>query len=119
MTNINQSTPNPAPPLPSTGPTGPHVSATQYSPPAGTQGPSHKGMATAALVCSIVGILVAPPILGTIAIILGAIARRNMRTSNNPDGQGMATAGIIIGAIETAITVAVIVVAIIVAANGG
>jgi hypothetical protein len=107
------------PPLPGTGPTGPHVPGTLDSRPPAAPGQSYKGLATGSMVCALVGILVAPPILGIIAIILGAVARNNMRISNNPDGRGMATAGLIIGALETAITVVIIIVAIILAFNSG
>ena len=47
------------------------------------------------LICAV---LVLPPA----GIVMGAIARRNMRASNNFDGGNIAWAGIIIGAIYTA-----------------
>ncbi len=80
--------------------------------PVAATGSSYKGMAIASLVCSIVGIILFGPILGTIAIVLGAVARKNMRAANNYDGYGMALAGIIIGAIEAAITILVVIFAI-------
>ena len=72
-------------------------------------GRSYSGMATGSLVCAIVGVFIFQPLLGAVAIGLGAVARWKMRGSKNFDGYGRALAGIIIGAIVLAITVAVIV----------
>jgi len=76
----------------------------QYTPPAATAGASSRGMATASLVCAICGPLLML-ILGPTALGLGIAARSKMRRSNNFDGAGMALAGIIIGSIETVVSV--------------
>jgi hypothetical protein len=61
----------------------------------GTAGNSHAELAIWSLICAV---LVLPPV----GIVLGVIARTNMRASNNFDGGKIAWAGIIIGAVYTA-----------------
>jgi hypothetical protein len=72
--------------------------------PAVTPETSHRGLAQASLICAICGPL-AIIILGPVALGLGIAARTNMSKSGNFDGAGMALAGIIIGSIETALSV--------------
>ena len=59
------------------------------------------GLATAALVCGIVGLLVFNIILGPLAFIFGLQARRKIKESNGYlKGDGMALTGIIMGPID-------------------
>jgi hypothetical protein len=74
-------------------------------------GASHRGTARASLICALCGPLMLV-ILGPTALILGIVARSNMRASNNFDGKGMALAGIIIGSIESVIAVLALLVAV-------
>jgi uncharacterized protein YqgC (DUF456 family) len=69
---------------------------------------SYKAAATWSLICAVVGIFTLPPVLGPVAIVLGVSARKKMQGSNNFDGAERALAAIIIGAIETVISVAII-----------
>jgi ABC-type phosphate transport system permease subunit len=56
--------------------------------------------ATGALVCGIIGLLVCGVILGPVAIYLGTQAKREIGLSNGRlKGEGMATAGIVMGII--------------------
>lgn len=59
-----------------------------------------KGKAITSMVCSLVGIVLFGFILGIIGVVFGVIAKRNMEASDNYDGWGMATAGIIIGILD-------------------
>jgi hypothetical protein len=61
----------------------------------GMAGRSQVELAIWSLICAV---LVLPPV----GVVLGVIARRNMRASNNFDGGNIAWAGIIIGSIYTA-----------------
>ena len=65
---------------------------------------ANNGMAIAALCCGIGGFLcIIPAILG---IIFGVVAKNQIRDSNNTQrGDGMATAGIVLGIIWIALTV--------------
>jgi hypothetical protein len=101
MTDINQAGDPPGPP--------PSPTSGVPSVPLPATGSSSKGMAIASLVCSLVGIVLFGPILGIIAIVLGAVARKNMRAANNYDGYGIALAGIIIGAVEAVITILIVI----------
>jgi hypothetical protein len=80
--------------------------------PAVTPQTSHRGLAQASLICAICGPL-AMIILGPVALGLGIAARTKMSKSGNFDGAGMALAGIIIGSIETALSVLVVLAAIV------
>jgi len=72
------------------------------------QGPArNNGMAIAALVCGIAGFLCLIP--GVLGIIFGFVAKGQIRQSNGTQrGDGMATAGIVLGCIWIAITVLIL-----------
>jgi hypothetical protein len=91
------------PPLPHTGSAEQNSGAadSRAAPPVGQ---SYKGMAVGSLVCSIVGIVSFPVILGTIAMVLGTVARSKMRRANNRAGENIAFAGQTIGGIEFAVS---------------
>ena len=56
--------------------------------------------ATGSLVCGIIGLFVCGVILGPVAIWLGTTAKREIRESGGRlKGEGMATAGIVMGVI--------------------
>ena len=58
------------------------------------------GKATAALVCGIVGLLLCGVVLGPVAIYLGTQAKKEIRRSDGRlKGEGLATAGIVMGVI--------------------
>ena len=77
-------------------------------PPGPMQGPTrNNGMAIAALVCGIAGFLCLIP--GILGIIFGFVAKGQIRQSNGTQrGDGMATAGIVLGCIWIAITVLIL-----------
>jgi Domain of unknown function (DUF4190) len=80
--------------------------------PTATLETSHRGLAQASLICAICGPL-AMIILGPVALGLGISARTKMSKSKNFDGAGMALAGIIVGSIETALSVLLVLLAIV------
>lgn len=63
------------------------------------QGQSYADEARTAMIVSIIGIFCFGIILGPIGLVLGLSAKRNMRASGNMEGEGMATAAIVIGSI--------------------
>jgi hypothetical protein len=75
-----------------------------YGPPA--LAPRTNGLAIAALACGIGGFFVFPASFA--AVVLGHIARREIRRTGEA-GDGMATAGLVLGYIGTAIAVLLIV----------
>lgn len=77
----------------------------QPGPPGGPA--RNNGMAIAALVCGIAGFLCLIP--GILGIILGLVAKNQIRQSNGTQrGDGMATAGIVLGCIWVALTIVLI-----------
>jgi hypothetical protein len=67
-------------------------------------GPRNDGKAIGALVCGILGLVVFGVVLGAVAIGLGVSAQRNIR--RNPlvvKGQGMATAGLVLGIVDVVV----------------
>ncbi|GAB2753490.1 DUF4190 domain-containing protein [Amycolatopsis magusensis] len=81
--------------------------------PSGYGGPPQsqdQGMAVGSLVCSIVGIFICPAVLSIVGIVLGHIAV-GKADRGEAGGRGMAMAGLIIGYV----TIALIIVAVIVA----
>jgi hypothetical protein len=72
-----------------------------YGPPPGAMGgPSAAKDAQTAMICSIVGLVCFGIILGPIGLIKGLNAKKKMAATGNFEGQGMATAAIIIGIID-------------------
>lgn len=55
------------------------------------------GLALASLGLGLVGLFIAPLIASTIAIILGHLARRDLRRDSTLAGNGFALAGIVLG----------------------
>jgi Domain of unknown function (DUF4190) len=88
------------------------AATTETSHPAVMTQTSHRGLAQASLICALCGPL-AMIILGPVALGLGIAARTKMSKSKNFDGAGMALAGIIIGAIETVLSVGLVGLAIV------
>ncbi len=87
-----------------------------YPPPFG-YGPQTNGMAIAALVVSIVGLLglcgyFLGGYIGIIGVVLGLLARRQIK-ERGEGGDGLALAGVIVGSIAAAISVTATVVAVI------
>ena len=70
-----------------------------YNPRAAGSGASSKGKAIGALTCGIVSLFVCGMITGIIAVKLGADALKEMDSSKNYEGQGMAKAGKVLGII--------------------
>jgi hypothetical protein len=60
---------------------------------------NHKSLATAALVLTCVGVFCFGPILAPTGIIMGIIARKNMKRDQVFEGSGMALAAIIVGSV--------------------
>ena len=66
------------------------------------------GTAVAALVCGILGVTACPLVLSVVALVLGYNARSDLRQPGSREqGDGLATAGIVMGWIGVGISVAV------------
>lgn len=77
-------------------------------------------MAVASLVAGIVSWFFCPLIAAILAIIFGYMAKRNIRESNGAlQGEGFATAGIILGFVNLAVFLLVVIIIIIVAIVAG
>jgi len=61
------------------------------------------GEAIASLVCAIIGFFTIGIILGPIAIVLAKTARRKIWEDPELGGDGIATAGLVIGIVDTAL----------------
>jgi hypothetical protein len=71
--------------------------------------PKTLGMATAALVCGIAGLVVFNIVLGPMALVFGIVSRNKIKASNGAlKGEGMALAGIILGPIDVVVWLAII-----------
>jgi len=88
---------------------------TSYTAPTGTSAPTQRGngLAIAALVCGLVGLLLVPVVLGPLALIFGLVALN--RAKQGAPHRGMAIAGVVLGVVDIALFVFLVVVA----ANGG
>ena len=77
----------------------------------GTAAPDNRatnGTAVAALVCGILGVTACPLVLSVVALVLGYNARSDLRQPGSREqGDGLATAGIVMGWIGVGISVAV------------
>ncbi|ANS70741.1 hypothetical protein SLINC_8517 [Streptomyces lincolnensis] len=80
---------------------------------AASSGSRTNGLAIASLCCGIVGLFILNIILGPLAIVFGAVARRQAAAKN---GAGMAKAGIVLGVVDVILWIVLLVVA---ANNGG
>ena len=66
------------------------------------------GTAVAALVCGILGVTACPLVLSVVALVLGYNARSDLRQpSSREQGDGLATAGIVMGWIGVGISVVI------------
>ena len=73
-----------------------------YNPPPGGdvyRPVGNNGKAMAAMICGIVGLVVFGFILGIVAIVLGSMAKNEIRRTGQ-GGSGMATAGIVLGVLD-------------------
>jgi len=61
------------------------------------------GEAIASLVCAIIGLFTLGIILGPVAIVLAKKARRKIQEDPELGGDGIATAGLVIGIVDTAL----------------
>jgi len=61
------------------------------------------GLAIAALACGIAGLTLFPVLASIAAVVLGIIARDELRRDPGLDGEGMATAGLVLGWIGVAL----------------
>jgi hypothetical protein len=66
------------------------------------------GKAIASLVCGIISLFILGPILGVVAIVLGVMARKEIAADPGLEGEGMALAGIITGAIGAVLAIVLI-----------
>jgi hypothetical protein len=101
--------PPPVPPPTPAAPTGPTP-----PPAAGQAGPSN-GIAVAALVCGILTFVCLGPIAGILAVIFGFIGLGKAKETGV--GRGMSLAGIILGLVGTILSIFVIVILIVAAAD--
>jgi uncharacterized Tic20 family protein len=88
-----------------------------YQQPTGYPGPATRqgnGLAIAALVCGIIGLLLFGIVLGPLAIIFGGIGLS--RANKGAPHRGMAVAGLVLGIIDVVLLVILIAVA---SKNGG
>ncbi|MFF1549176.1 DUF4190 domain-containing protein [Streptomyces sp. NPDC058291] len=80
---------------------------------AASSGSRTNGFAVASLSCGIIGLFLLNIVLGPLAIIFGAVARRQAGVRS---GAGMAKAGIILGIVDVVLWLVLLAVA---ASNGG
>ncbi|MEU5636027.1 DUF4190 domain-containing protein [Streptomyces rishiriensis] len=80
---------------------------------AASSGSRTNGLAIASLCCGIVGLFLLNIVLGPLAIVFGAVARRQASVR---DGAGMAKAGIVLGVVDVVLWLLLLAVA---ASNGG
>ena len=65
-------------------------------------------LASASFACALVGLLLCGGLLGPVALILGMVAVRQIRERPHEKGEGLATAGAVIGLVETLLAVILI-----------
>ncbi len=79
-----------------------------HTPPPAT--PPTSGMAIGSLIASIAGFIIVPILGGIVGLILGYVAKKQIRESEGTlAGEGLATAGIIMGWIQVALLVVFVV----------
>lgn len=77
---------------------------TEPAPPAAPPAPQRtSALAIAALACGIAGLTVFPLLASFAAVVLGTMARNELRRDPTLDGDGMATAGLVLGWIGVAL----------------
>jgi Domain of unknown function (DUF4190) len=77
------------------------------------------GGAIASLVLGIVGFFVFPVVPSILAVCFGLSAKRRIRRDPGLGGQGLATAGVILGVVELVLVAAAVVLLVLLAWNGG
>lgn len=112
-----------APAPPPSGPSSPYPqqtypSGTLYQAPYHSAPPRNNGKATASLVLGIIGLFVCPLICSVMAIILGGSAKNEIAAgAGREGGEGLATAGIILGWLGVVFSVIWIIIFAVVAAS--
>jgi hypothetical protein len=101
------------------GPPGAPPYAQPYGQYVSSTGQSYANDARTAMILSIIGIFCFGIVLGPIGIVMGNKAKKNMRASGNMEGEGMATAAIVIGWIIVGLAALSILIFIALAALGG
>lgn len=79
-----------------------NTQTTQTNPTGAAQGQKTNGMAIAAMVCGIVGLIILPIWLGITALCLAIAAKNRLKVFPQEKGKGMATAGLVLGIIDIA-----------------
>lgn len=69
----------------------------QQHPPTETNGQETSVLAIGSLITSILGLTALPTVGSVIGLVLGYVARREIRSTDRLTGEGYATAGIILG----------------------
>jgi len=74
-----------------------------YAPPPGYAQPvakNYASMAKSAMICSLVGLVIAPGLLGLLAVIYGGMSMSGMSKTGDPRGKGMAVTALVIGIVD-------------------
>jgi hypothetical protein len=88
------------------------MSDSYYSPPA--TGPQNSGLAIASLIASILGVTMLPTVGSIVGLVLGYLARNQIRDSGGTiGGEGLAKAGIIVGWVGLGINACIIITALV------
>jgi hypothetical protein len=101
-----QSPPEPERPWPSSSPAPERPWQPPPPPPQPYRQQGPPGIAVASLIVGLIGVMVGllcwMPVPGIIAVILGIIALKQMKTAPDPTGRGLAIAGIVLGSVNLA-----------------
>jgi hypothetical protein len=98
------------PPPPPTGYLPPAQHGYGFAPGAAPIVAKQNGLATAALVCGIIGVLFAQFLLGPLAFVFGLVSHGQIRRSGGTQkGQGLAVAGVVLGVLDIALFVILLV----------
>lgn len=87
-------------------------------PPAVPMAPQTSGLAIGSLVASILGLTFVPTVGSVIGLILGYMARKEIREDPRLTGEGLATAGIVLGWIGVILTLLALCLAVMVIVFG-